>query len=387
MLWILALGGTPLNPEGDGHLEADGINIYAATFDEYPELLDDKSIIESAWKTGSYSFRMYPVSLIDEPPWDRIGRVDVTIRFWEWPSVEDWLPGLEKAMKSFADQGAFAVWAGDEYMLSNPGAFDPGEGRGTYAVYSDPTGFLCESDLEDEFQYIKEVQAEPIFDLFYERGYSTQSLPPPYWDSASRAADREPLSWWRKMLIRRANSRRPLATKSVYLEPADAENAGKLIRMTLDPIAQGPHKRVPEMSASELRELFLNSPDRSYFLIRRSEDNLLLGRFYWRAWKFIEDSPLIDWELNILLADPLMRGQGYGTQAQRLALDHLLTLDETRSVFACTFDENLAEQRSLENAGFRRVGALPHAHYRVDPPPEPSILYAVEKVASPAPTT
>jgi hypothetical protein len=75
----------------------------------------------------------------------------------------------------------------------------------------------------------------------------------------------------------------PLGDNLVTLEPADATNVEPLIRWTLDPMAQGPHKRVPDMTADELRTLFLANPDRQYFLIRRSANGHPLGRFYWLA--------------------------------------------------------------------------------------------------------
>jgi RimJ/RimL family protein N-acetyltransferase len=158
---------------------------------------------------------------------------------------------------------------------------------------------------------------------------------------------------------------RPLGDRLVTLERANTTNVELLVRWTLDPMAQGPHKRVPDMTADELRTLFLDDPDRQYFLIRRSADEHPLGRFYWRAWRFTEAPAEIDWELNIFLADPLERGKGYGAAVQRLASNYLLALPETRSVFAFTFLANVAEQHALMKAGFREEGLLPHAYYRV----------------------
>jgi RimJ/RimL family protein N-acetyltransferase len=160
---------------------------------------------------------------------------------------------------------------------------------------------------------------------------------------------------------------RPLGDKLVTLEPANTTNVELLVRWTLDPIAQGPHKRVPDKTADALRMLFLDNPDSQYFLIRRSADGHPLGRSYWRAWRFTESVEEVDWELNIFLADPLERGKGYGAAVQRLASDSLLALPETRSVFAFTFLANVAEQRALIKAGFREEGLLPHAHYHVHP--------------------
>lgn len=48
-----------------------------------------------------------------------------------------------------------------------------------------------------------------------------------------------------------------LADALVTMESASPENVDLLIRWTMDPIAQGPYKRVPPLSADELRSLLL----------------------------------------------------------------------------------------------------------------------------------
>ena len=58
------------------------------------------------------------------------------------------------------------------------------------------------------------------------------------------------------------------------------------------------------------------------------------------------------------------RGQGWGTIAQRLLADHLL--ESAFRVEASTDIDNVAEQRSLEKAGFEREGVLRRAQVRAD---------------------
>lgn len=172
-----------------------------------------------------------------------------------------------------------------------------------------------------------------------------------------------------------------LKNEVVTLEPADEQNVELLIHWTLDPVAQGPYKRVPAMSDEELRVLFLQSPDRQYFLITRTADGKPLGRFYYRAWRFGGETDGIDWELNIFLADPCDHGKGYGTAVQKLAGDTLLKQPDTRSVFAYTAVANMAERRALQKAGFAEIGLLPHTYYRVELPPHPCVLYSRQKQA------
>jgi RimJ/RimL family protein N-acetyltransferase len=171
----------------------------------------------------------------------------------------------------------------------------------------------------------------------------------------------------------------PLRDETVTLEPVDEHNVDLLVRWTLDPVAQGPYKRVPAMTAEALRDLFLYSADRWYFLIRRTADQKPLGRFYYRAWRFHPEPERIDWELNIFIADPVERGKGYGTAAQTLALEFLLQRQETHSVFAYTFATNAAERRALQKAGFEEAGRMPSSYYRVKLPPEECVLYVRRK--------
>ena len=61
---------------------------------------------------------------------------------------------------------------------------------------------------------------------------------------------------------------------------------------------------------------------------------------------------------------PEERGKGYGTEAQKLLADYLFNTYPIARVEASTDVENMAEQRSLEKAGFTREGVLRKAQWR-----------------------
>ena len=69
------------------------------------------------------------------------------------------------------------------------------------------------------------------------------------------------------------------------------------------------------------------------------------------------------WMIGIELL-PEARGQGVGTEAQRLLADWLFETTDVNRVEASTDVENLAEARSLEKAGFRREGVNRGAQFR-----------------------
>lgn len=61
---------------------------------------------------------------------------------------------------------------------------------------------------------------------------------------------------------------------------------------------------------------------------------------------------------------PDARGLGHGSRAQRMLARYLFTTTSVNRVQASTDVTNLAEQRALERAGFRREGVLRGAQWR-----------------------
>lgn len=69
------------------------------------------------------------------------------------------------------------------------------------------------------------------------------------------------------------------------------------------------------------------------------------------------------WNMGISLV-PEARGQGYGSEAQRQLADYLFETTDANRVEASTDVANIAEQRSLERAGFLREGVQRGAQFR-----------------------
>ena len=61
---------------------------------------------------------------------------------------------------------------------------------------------------------------------------------------------------------------------------------------------------------------------------------------------------------------PEARGQGFGSEAQRLLAAWLFEHTDAHRVEASTDIENVAEQRALEKAGFTREGIARGAQFR-----------------------
>jgi len=98
-------------------------------------------------------------------------------------------------------------------------------------------------------------------------------------------------------------------------------------------------------------------------IIERVADGRPLGTVSWHLERYGPNAESGAWNIGIALL-PEARGHGYGTEAQRLAADFLFATTPLHRVEASTDVENLAEQRSLEKAGFIREAVLRGAQYR-----------------------
>jgi RimJ/RimL family protein N-acetyltransferase len=98
-------------------------------------------------------------------------------------------------------------------------------------------------------------------------------------------------------------------------------------------------------------------------LVERVAGGKAIGSVSWRQVRYGPTPESVAWNIGINLV-PEMRGQGFGSQAQRLLADYLFATTAVNRIEAGTDVENLIEQRSLEKAGFIREGVLRGAQYR-----------------------
>lgn len=112
------------------------------------------------------------------------------------------------------------------------------------------------------------------------------------------------------------------------------------------------------------------TPERGNFAISEDvgsaiahESGRLLGDISWRRIPTGPTPHSFCWEFGVyvLLAE---RGRGVGTEAQRLIAAYLFDTTLAQRVQASTDVTNLAEQRSLEKAGFTREGILRGIQFR-----------------------
>lgn len=92
-------------------------------------------------------------------------------------------------------------------------------------------------------------------------------------------------------------------------------------------------------------------------------DGGLVGEVSWRQTDNSTPPNGRCWNIGILIL-PERRGRGFGAAAQRAMAGYLFAHTPAMRVEASTEAANVAEQRSLERAGFTREGVLRRAVFR-----------------------
>ncbi len=107
----------------------------------------------------------------------------------------------------------------------------------------------------------------------------------------------------------------------------------------------------------------LRNEHKGELIIERVIDGQPVGTVSWHLERYGPNVESGAWNIGIALI-PEARGHGHGTEAQRLVADFLFETTPLHRVEASTDVENLAEQRSLEKAGYIREAILRGAQYR-----------------------
>ncbi|MFE0383155.1 GNAT family N-acetyltransferase [Streptomyces bungoensis] len=151
----------------------------------------------------------------------------------------------------------------------------------------------------------------------------------------------------------------------ITLRPVTTDDLDLFEREFSGPEGTGPYQWFGFRSLVELRRRFaetgLLGPDAGVLTV--AEAGRTVGRVEWFAGTWGRPATSTCWSLAIGLV-PAAQGRGIGTQAQRLLAEYLFDHTRAERLQAWTDCANLAEQRSLENAGFVREGVLRSAQWR-----------------------
>ena len=152
----------------------------------------------------------------------------------------------------------------------------------------------------------------------------------------------------------------------VRLRDVTLEDADVLDAWAADPALQGGFNDFGMPREPTPREVLAKGPLRNErngaLIVERIADGVPIGSVGWHRVSYGPNPASGAWNFGIDLI-PEARGQGFGSEAQRLAA-WLFAHTDAHRVEASTDIENVAEQRALEKAGFTREGITRGAQFR-----------------------
>jgi RimJ/RimL family protein N-acetyltransferase len=159
----------------------------------------------------------------------------------------------------------------------------------------------------------------------------------------------------------------PAIGSSVRLRDVTIDDADLLDAWAADPDVRGEFNDFGLEPSPVDREALAKGPFRNErngeLMIERIADGKPIGSVSWHGVGYGPNAGSAAWNIGISLISEA-RGHGFGAEAQRLLADYLFDATEFDRVEASTDVDNVAEQRSLERAGFIREGLLRGAQER-----------------------
>ncbi|MEO3874297.1 GNAT family protein [Nonomuraea sp. B12E4] len=150
---------------------------------------------------------------------------------------------------------------------------------------------------------------------------------------------------------------------TIHLRPVKERDLPFLHRLTSEPDSTGEFQWYGWQDPHRMRRRWEEDgwlgEDGGILIIAHAEESV--GFVSWS--KQVANRASYFWTMGLIVA-PEFRGQGYGTQAQRLIARYLFEHTTANRIAAATEITNVAEQRALEKAGFTREGMLRGVGFR-----------------------
>jgi len=137
----------------------------------------------------------------------------------------------------------------------------------------------------------------------------------------------------------------------VNLRAMDKEDLPLYVEWVNKPEFLGEYNSLMQFSKSEAEQKLENQYEMKYFVIEKKDGNKIGLIFHF----YVLHPAGKQLEIGYALV-PSERRKGYGTEAIRTIVDYLFLSKDTPRVQASTDARNLASQKTLEKAGFKKEG-------------------------------
>lgn len=142
-----------------------------------------------------------------------------------------------------------------------------------------------------------------------------------------------------------------LEGNNVNLRVMEKENLPLFGEWVNDPAFLGKYNGLMQFSKSDAEKMLENPYEMKYFVIENKDGSKIGLIFHFYVLHPVGRQIEIGYALI-----PSERGKGYGTEAIKIIVDYLFLSRDTQRIQACTDTRNLASQKALKKAGFKKEG-------------------------------
>jgi RimJ/RimL family protein N-acetyltransferase len=151
-----------------------------------------------------------------------------------------------------------------------------------------------------------------------------------------------------------------LEGKNVNLKVMEKEDLPLFAEWANKPEFFGEYNPLHQMSRTEVEKMLENPSDLKPFFIEKKDGSKIGFILHFHVLHLATGTKQLEIGYSLV---PSERGKGYCTEAVEIMVDYLFLSRETVRIQACTDIRNLASQKVLEKAGFKREGIMRNAFF------------------------
>jgi RimJ/RimL family protein N-acetyltransferase len=146
-----------------------------------------------------------------------------------------------------------------------------------------------------------------------------------------------------------------LEGKKVNLKVMEKEDLPLFLEWVNKPEVSGEYNPLHQMSKTEAEKVFENPSDIKSFIIEKKDGGKIGFIAHFHVLHMGTGTKQLEVGYTLV---PSERGKGYGTEALEIMVDYLFLSRDMMRIQAQTDQRNVASQKILEKAGFKREGTL-----------------------------
>jgi RimJ/RimL family protein N-acetyltransferase len=146
-----------------------------------------------------------------------------------------------------------------------------------------------------------------------------------------------------------------LEGKNVNLRIMEKEDLPLFVEWANKPEVFGEYNPLHQMSKTEAEKMLANPSDVQPFIIEKKDASKIGFIVHFHVLHMGTGTKQLEVGYSLV---PDERGKGYGTEALQIMVDYLFLAKDAVRIQAQTDQRNVASQRVLEKAGFKKEGTL-----------------------------